>query len=360
MTSKERFMCALKGGQPDRVPVFDFVFSQYVFEQAIKHRPDDYNSADAIEAARVMSLDGVWIPFGGFSGFKPRFLAENIYVDEWGTTYKKDLTIAWPIDAPIDYPIKNRQDLKAYKVPDPTATGRLDALQEAKKLAKGEIAVLGGVQAPLTTAWLIYGAENIMIGLFEDPQLVEDIFKISNEFFIEAGRQMFKAGLVDGLIVSEDLGHSSGPFFSLEHFRKHLRPYLEEMISAFVNMGIPVLLHSCGNINIFLDDLVEIGITGLHAMQRTARMNLAEIKRKYGSKISLVGNIDSSVTLPYGTEEEVEQEVIEALRVAAPDGGYILASDHSLHDGIPMSNIWKMIETGKKYGHYPLSLPPKR
>ncbi len=60
-------------------------------------------------------------------------------------------------------------------------------------------------------------------------------------------------------------------------------------------------------------------------MQRTAQMNLAEIKRKYGSKISLVGNIDSSVTLPYGTEEEVEQEVIEALRVAAPDGGYILA-----------------------------------
>jgi len=354
MTSRERFMCALKGGEPDRVPIFDFLFSQYVFEQVIGRKPEVYNTPDAIECTRAMGLDGVWIPLGGFSGYEPKFLAENVYVDEWGTTYKKDLSIAWPIDAPVDYPIKSRDDLKNYTIPDPVAPGRLDALRQANELSRGELAILGGVQGPLTTAWLIFGAENIMISLYQDPQLLEEIFKLSNEFFIEAGKQMVEARLVDAIIVSEDLGHSSGPFFSLQHFRQHLRGYLEEMISTFVGMGVPVLLHSCGNINIFLDDLVEIGITGLHALQRTAQMDLGEIKRKYGHHISLVGNINSSVTLPYGSEDDVEREVIEAIKVAGVGGGYILASDHSLHDGICIGNIWKMINAAKKNGRYPL------
>ena len=45
------------------------------------------------------------------------------------------------------------------------------------------------------------------------------------------------------------------------------------------------------------------------------------------------------------------------MRVAGPGGGYILGSDHSLHDGIPVENIYAMVETVKKYGEYPLRLP---
>lgn len=99
---------------------------------------------------------------------------------------------------------------------------------------------------------------------------------------------------------------------------------------------------------------MELGIAGLHPMQRTAHTDLAEIERRYGHRISLVGNIDSSMTLPYGSAQDVEREVIEAIQIAAPGGGYILASDHSLHDGIPMRNIWRMIETAKKRACYPL------
>jgi uroporphyrinogen decarboxylase len=66
-----------------------------------------------------------------------------------------------------------------------------------------------------------------------------------------------------------------------------------------------------------------------------------------------VGNIDSSRTLPFGTPEEIEAETREALRVAAPGYGYILASDHSLHDGIPVKNIQLMFDVARKYGVYP-------
>jgi uroporphyrinogen decarboxylase len=56
--------------------------------------------------------------------------------------------------------------------------------------------------------------------------------------------------------------------------------------------------------------------------------------------------------LPYGTPKEVAAEVCEALRVAMPGGGYVVASDHSLHDGIPVANILAMFETARREGVY--------
>jgi uroporphyrinogen decarboxylase len=108
----------------------------------------------------------------------------------------------------------------------------------------------------------------------------------------------------------------------------------------------------CGRIYDYLDDPVEIGIDACHPVQRTAGMDLATVKKCYGDRICLVGNIDSSRTLPFGTLAPVEAETLEALRAAAPGYGYILASDHSLHDGIPVKNILHMFRVARKYGSY--------
>jgi hypothetical protein len=53
---------------------------------------------------------------------------------------------------------------------------------------------------------------------------------------------------------------------------------------------------------------------------------------------------------------DVEREVLECLRDAAPGGGYVLAPDHSYHGGVPVPSIWQALETGKKYGAYPLDI----
>ncbi|MFH1740903.1 MAG: hypothetical protein ABIH23_18005 [bacterium] len=84
MTHKERFLTAVKVQQPDRVPLFDFLFQQPMYEELIGHRPGYYNGPDAVRCALALDHDGVWLPFGGFSGFQPKYLAENVYVDEWG------------------------------------------------------------------------------------------------------------------------------------------------------------------------------------------------------------------------------------------------------------------------------------
>ncbi|MCX6928711.1 MAG: hypothetical protein NT154_36685 [Verrucomicrobia bacterium] len=348
MTRRERFLTALKVEQPDRVPMFDFLFQQPMYEALIGRRPESYNGRDAVACALALNHDGVWLPFGGFSGYQPKFLGENVYQDEWGTTFQKDAA-SWPIDAPIDYPIKTRADLNGYRPPDPALPGRDSEIVAAREMENDGIALLGGVQGPLTTAWLLMGYENISFALYEDPDLLTEVFKLSNEFFKEAARRSVAAGCV-GMWVSEDLGDSCRGFFKLDHYRKYILPPFVELVDYVAGLGVPALLHSCGNITAYLDDLAQTRISSIHPMQRTAKMDLRAVKERYGQRFCLIGNIDSSRTLPFGTPAEVAAEVKEAIDIAAPGGGYILASDHSLHDGIPVENIRELSRVGTEYG----------
>ncbi len=348
MKRKERFLAALKREVPDRVPMFDFLFQQPLFEALIGHPPEGYNGSDAVKCALALDHDGVWLPFGGFSGYQPKFLTENVYKDEWGTTYQKN-EASWPIDAPIEYPIKTRADLKSYSPPDPTLPGRAAEIEIACTMENDNIALLGGVQGPLTTLWLLMGYEAISYALYDDPALLTELCNISNTFFKEAARRSVEAGCV-GIWVSEDLGDSRKGFFRLEHYRKYFLPPFVELVDYIDSLGVPVLLHACGHITDYLDDLAQTKIASIHPLQRTAGMDLRDIKQRYGDRFCLIGNIDSSRTLPYGSPDEVAAEVREAIDIAAPGGGYILASDHSVHDGISVENITTMFKVGAEYG----------
>ncbi len=348
MKRQDRFLTALRRQIPDRVPMFDFLFQEPLFEALIGRRPGSYNGRDAVECALALDHDGVWLPFGGFSGYQPEYLDENVYRDEWGTTYQKN-DASWPIDAPIDYPIKTRADLRGYALPDPTLPGRATEIEIARDMDNDDIALLGGVQGPLTTLWLLMGYEAISFALYDDPELIVELCRLSNAFFKEAARLSVEAGCV-GIWVSEDLGDSCRGFFRLDHYRKYLLPPFAELVETIDGLGVPVILHSCGQITAYLDDLAQTRIAAIHPLQRTAGMDLGAVKSQYGDRFCIIGNIDSSRTLPYGTPEDVAAEVREAIDIAAPGGGYILASDHSLHDGIPIENITTMFGVGATYG----------
>ena len=241
------------------------------------------------------------------------------------TTYQRNAS-SWPIDAPIDYPIKTRADLQGYRPPDPTLPGRAAEIEVARDMDNGDIALLGGIQGPLTTLWLLMGYEAISYALYDDPALIGELCALSNAFFKEAARRSVEAGCI-GIWVSEDLGDSTRGFFRLEHYRRYLLPPFVELVDYVDGLGVPVLLHSCGRITDYLEDLAQTKIAAVHPLQRTAGMDLGAVKARYGDRFCIIGNIDSSRTLPYGTPEEVAAEVREAIDIAAPGGGYVLACD---------------------------------
>jgi len=348
MKRKERFLTAINLQEPDRVPQFDFLFQEPLYEALIGRKPGSYNGRDAVELALALHHDAVWLPFGGFTGLQPNFLAENVYVDEWGTTYKHT-DASWPIDAPIDHPIKSREDLKNYTPPDPTLPGRTSEIEAAIAMEFDNIALTGGVNGPLTTAWLLMGYENIVYAMYDDPGLFTSVLEISNEYFKEAARRSVEAGCV-AMWMSEDLGDNNNPFFKVDQYKKFIWPYDADLAEFIAGLGVPVLFHCDGRIWDLMPDLVQLKINAMHPIQRSAGMDLQRFKAEYGDRLCIFGNIDSTVTLPYGIREEVAAEVREAIDIAAPGGGYILGSDHSLHDGISVENILEMVTTCKEYG----------
>lgn len=354
MQSKERFLLALKRQPVDRVPLFDFLFQKPLFTELLGRTPDAYNARDAMDLTIAMGLDAVWIPYGCYSGWSPQKISERVYKDEWGTTFQQD-EAAWPIDAPIAFPLKSRGDLSGYTPPDPLAEGRLDEIQTALEMnrALGEkaVAVLGGVNGPLTITWFLIGYETICLNLYDDPGFLHELAEIAVDFDVKAINRMAEAG-VDAMILADDYGGSAQGLLRPQHFKAIYKPALKKIIDSIKATNLPAFLHCCGRVYAYLDDMVEIGIDAYHPLQRTAGMDLATVKRKYGDRICLIGNIDSSRTLPFGTLAEIEAETREALRIAAPGYGYILSADHSLHDGIPVRNILHMFDVARRYGVY--------
>src|SRR5450756_1181249 len=115
LTSRERFLTALTGGTPDRVPVFDFLFDQSLYEHVIGRRPDTLNVPDVVALSDALGLDAVYAGAGGPIGYADRRLTANTYVSEWGTTYQQN-PAAWPIDAPIGVPIADRADWRNFAI----------------------------------------------------------------------------------------------------------------------------------------------------------------------------------------------------------------------------------------------------
>ena len=349
MRAKERFLAALNLSRPDRVPLFEFLDSQVLIKKLTGRWPQQYQAKDAVECSLKLGLDAVWIPFGGGCPGYSINSNNDIYMDEWGTTYKKT-EYSWPCDAPIAYPVKTRKDLQKLKIPDATTSDRLADIRYVLRQVKDKMAVIGGIDGPLTVVYLMMGYENLSLALYDDPELVKKMHRLANDFFLEAAKRTIKAG-VDVICIAEDLGFCSGPFFSPSQLREFTFPYLSELIQEVRKRDIPVLLHSDGNLNLILDDLVEMGINALHPLESGADMDLEKIKKKYGKKICLVGGINNQV-LTNGTPDEVRQEVTRAMEIASPGGGYIPTSDcGDWSNAMPLRNIEVVINTVKQFGH---------
>jgi len=102
--------------------------------------------------------------------------------------------------------------------------------------------------------------------------------------------------------------------------------------------------------------IVETGVDALHAMQPSAHNDIRKIKKRYGKKLTLIGNVDISKLLPFGTPWEVDQNVKELIRDVGKDGGFILTTCNGIMEDVPVENTITMHLACEKYGHYPINI----
>ena len=158
-----------------------------------------------------------------------------------------------------------------------------------------------------------------------------------------------------GILVSDDMAYNTGTLLSPAMLRKLFFPALKTLAARIKAEGALVFLHCDGNITEILQDIVDCGFDGLHALQPSAGMSLQAVKQDYGDRLCLMGNIDLDYTLPFGSPEEVRQAVKKAIESAAPGGGYILSTCNILTQDIPAINALAMYEAAEEYGRYPIA-----
>jgi len=352
--SRERFIKALCLEEPDRVPLFDFIFNPDIFREVLGHFPP-VEAKDWVECSIKMGLDGLWLPGDSPEGFKLKPGEERgTFYDEWGQKCMATSEKHWPIPYIVGHPLEDISKLDEYEPPDPHAKGRTRTIKEAIRLAGDELAIFGGVGGPFSNTAFLTGFTTYFVSLYRNPSAVHKLAKMVTDFYTELGKIFIEAG-VDGIFISDDFGTDHSLFISPAHYREFVLPYLRSMVNAFHKRGAFVLLHSDGNINAILEEIVGTGIDALHPLQRRAGMDIAEVKEKFGDKICIIGNVDVTHVLPFGTKEEIVNQTKECISVAAPGGGYVLASDHSL-TGISLERANLMFETGRKYGKYPIRI----
>jgi len=117
-------------------------------------------------------------------------------------------------------------------------------------------------------------------------------------------------------------------------------------------VALPWVIHTDGNIVPFLEDLISVGIAGLHPIEKGA-MDIRHMKRTYADRLCLLGNVDLNL-LGMGSPAAVDLEVRELIRDVAPGGGYIVTSGNSLAAYCLPDNVMALAQAVRTYGQYPI------
>jgi uroporphyrinogen decarboxylase len=205
--------------------------------------------------------------------------------------------------------------------------------------------------------FLIYkdlrGQEQSLIDLIENPELVHYCLKKLFDLAYVNTQRLFEQ-MTDKLMltyVSEDMGGQTDLIMSPEHIRTYLLPGMKRVSDLAHQAGAFVFHHNDGACRRIIPDMIELGIDILNPIQwRTSGMEREGLKRDFGSRVIFHGAMDNQYTLPFGTVEEVRQEVRDNLEILGRGGGYILAPCHNIQAVSPPENIVTMYEAALEYG----------
>jgi len=339
MTGRERFLKALKREQPDKVPIWELIINEPTLSAL-------YGDIGYFSFAEKIGLDAVTV----FEDHRREDLGGGFFRDEWG--------IVWGLEPcgvayPAGHPIKDEKDLEKYRPPDPYAEHRFDTLREAVKRFKGEKAiVLCGHEAFEFSHYLL-GLENLFSAYVEKPEFVHRVATMVIEYKKAVLEYAIHEG-IDAVVCGDDYAYRTAPLMSPEQFRTYCMPYIREMVDVAHRNGIPHIKHTDGNIWSIAEMIVSSGTDALDPIEPMAGMDIGEVKKVYGDRIAVVGNVDCTEVLPHGSREDVVEAVKETIAKASVGGGHVIASSNSIHPGVNPENYRTMVESAREFGTYPL------
>lgn len=333
--------------EPDRVPT-----GEISIEAGFANRllgtdfPDDYQHYERDRMVR-QRLEIDYVNMGDWPGY-------DLGVDERGyhvyrSAYGDLYAVAGHSRHMVRPLVPSMEDARAYRPPDPAQVkGELVRRFAADK----DMFVFGQIGGPVTILDEALGMEDFMIAALESTAEIQFLSEAVMVFEAEKARILLDAG-ADAILVGDDIAFNAGPFLPPRVMRQVVYPLYRWLIAEIKrHRAVPVLLHSDGQLTPVLDEILASGFEGLHSLQPSAGMDIAEIKRRYGKDLVLVGNIDLDYVMTMAPPGEVEEVVRKTIDAAAPGGGFILSTCNALIEAVPPANALAMYETARRYGVY--------
>lgn len=273
-------------------------------------------------------------------------LKEKVVETPFGNLYEQE-----------DYPLRGAssvEELKSYPWPDPDWFDCSDLKNRLTPWADRSIIASGG------SVWqhpsYVRGLDVLMIDMAVDPELAVYVFDRFTEFYLAFFERILQAAgeLIDCCALADDLGTQTGLMISPDMFDEFVSPRIRRFADLVHSHGSKLIFHSDGNIRSIIPRLIDAGVDVLDPLQPEAEgMDLAGIKKEFGSDVVLRGGISTQQTLTQGSEKDVAEEVKRVIEVLGKDGGYICSPGHPvLQADIPVRNILAMYRAIQEYGAY--------
>lgn len=200
--------------------------------------------------------------------------------------------------------------------------------------------------------WLMDGDDmmDFSVRMYEDPSGVHAEARAKCNAARQLATQQVDQG-ADFLCINSDFAFNAGPFISPKHFSEFVTPYLAEIVDHIHSLGVKTMLHSDGNLNTILDQLVSAGIDGLQSIDPQGHMDIRGVKAQYGDKLFLMGNVHTA-KLQSVNETEIRGFVQYCMQAAKPGGGYIFSTSNCIFDGMPLESYLVMLDEYEKHAWY--------
>ncbi len=386
LTSLERVRCTLEHREPDKIP-FDLGGSKVtgIAATAYKNLRDylkfpvivisifdivqqlvlvDQDIFDYLKIDIKMLNPGKPIDPGLSTDIKQEG-NYKLFDNEWGQGWRM------PVDGGFYYDIYKHpfekitgiEELMKYPFPKADDPGRFKSLKDTahKYIKQEKVAYLLGrpIAGIFEEALRLRGYEFFLMDIVLNPKLAESILDILTEFKLKYWDIALEEVGENVLIITEtdDVATQNGLFMAPEMYRKFIKPRhkrINDFIKKKARTKVYIFYHSCGAVKELIPDFIECGFDILNPVQVTAKgMDTKELKKLYGNDITFWGGgIDTQQVLPFGSPQQVRDEVKRRIDDLAPDGGFVFNTVHNIQADVPPENILAMWETLQKYGKY--------
>ena len=211
------------------------------------------------------------------------------------------------------------------------------------------VSVHGEIFAPFTHLMELFGYQQALMYLLDDPAKVHAILAAYTRGTIDLGLRQARRG-VDAVLISS--AFAGGGFISPGQYEEFVLPYEEQIVSRIKQEGVPVYTHTCGDIGDRLELMVATGIDGIDTLDPPplGSIDLEDAKRRVGDRVFFKGNVDPVNTLLNKSSTDVRQDARWRLEVGSVGSGYILSSACSVSPRVAPENLTALVEASEQFG----------